>query len=227
MILLASSSPDRLSDWKRGVRGFSHISCVGSFDLLRDMIVRIKPLILLLDHDLPGLDSPTHIADLNKLSPETRIVILGHSLSDETEWELFKVGVRGCCRKDIKPKQLENVIVAIQQGELWIRRTLTCRLLDELGVIALEKNQIKQAASDLLANLTRREHEIAALVGNGESNKQIAQRLAITERTVKAHLTEIFRKLDVADRLKLALIVSGSLADRYDQTQTGDNSRPA
>jgi len=211
LILLASSSPERLSDWKQGVRGFSHISCVGSFDLLRDKIVRSKPQILLLDDELPGLDSPSHITDLKKLSPETRIVILGCALSDDAEWELFKVGVRGCCKKDIDPKKLVSVIAAIQQGELWIRRSLTCRLLHELGMIALEKNQIKQAASDLLANLTRREHEIATLVGNGENNKQIAQRLEITERTVKAHLTEIFRKLKVADRLKLALIVTGSL----------------
>ncbi|MFI4923251.1 MAG: response regulator transcription factor, partial [Burkholderiales bacterium] len=143
---------------------------------------------------------------------------------DETEWELFKAGVRGCCKKDIEPKQLNYVIAAIQQGELWIRRTLTCRLLDELGIIAHEKNQIKQAASNLLANLTRREHEIATLVGSGESNKQIAQRLAITERTVKAHLTEIFRKLDVADRLKLALIVTGSMVGTHEDAQA--NGRP-
>lgn len=227
MILLASSSQVTLASWKQGVRGFPHISCVDSLELLRDGLVRIKPQVLLLDHDLPGLDSPVGIADLKKLSPETKIVILTHALSDETEWELFKAGVRGCCKKDIEPKQLNSVIVAIQQGELWIRRTLTCRLLDELGIIALEKNQIKQAASDLLANLTRREHEIATLVGNGESNKQIAQHLAITERTVKAHLTEIFRKLDVADRLKLALIVTGSLTGKSNQMRTGANGRLA
>ncbi|TAN79521.1 MAG: response regulator transcription factor, partial [Gallionella sp.] len=74
------------------------------------------------------------------------------------------------------------------------------------------------------ANLTRREHEIATLVGNGESNKQIALRLAITERTVKAHLTEIFRKLDVADRLRLALLVTGSMG-APDHTRTGANAR--
>jgi two-component system NarL family response regulator len=208
------------------VRGFSHISFVESLGLLRDNLVRIKPQVLLLDHDLPGLDSPERITDLKKLSPETRIIYFSNALSDEAEWELFKAGVRGCCKKDIEPKQLNYVIVAIQQGELWIRRTLTCRLLDELGVIALEKNQIKQAASDLLANLTRREHEIATLVGSGESNKQIAQRLAITERTVKAHLTEIFRKLDVADRLKLALIVTGSMVGTHEEARIGANGRP-
>lgn len=227
LIILASSSRDRLARWKQGVLGATQIFCVESFDLLRDDLVRIKPQILLLDHDLPGLDSPAGIADLKKLSPDTKIVILSRALSDETEWELFKAGVRGCCKKDLEPKQLDSVIVAIQQGELWIRRTLTCRLLDELGIIALEKNKIKQAARDLLANLTRREQEIAMLVGNGESNKQIAQRLAITEGTVKAHLTEIFRKLDVADRLRLALIVTGSLAGKSGQMRTKANGHLA
>jgi DNA-binding NarL/FixJ family response regulator len=59
-----------------------------------------------------------------------------------------------------------------------------------------------------LANLTEREQEISVLIGSGESNKQIARRLDITERTVKAHLTEIFRKLGITDRLRLALLVT-------------------
>lgn len=210
MILLASSSEEAFVSWKRGVSDFAPVHCITKLDLLKDELARVKPQILLLDHDLPGLDGPSVVSDLMKLSAETKIVILGGALSDEAEWGLFKAGVRGCCPRDIEPKQLKSVVMAVQQGELWIRRTLTCRLLDELGLIIREKNQIKLAASNLLVNLTQREHEIATLVGNGESNKQIAQRLSITERTVKAHLTEIFRKLDVADRLKLALIVNNS-----------------
>ncbi len=216
-----------LRRWKQGVPGPAETICAENIDLLRDDLEEIKPQILLLDYELPGLNSSLGIAGLKKLSPETKTIIFCPPLSDETEWELFKAGVRGCCKKDIEAKQIACVIVAIQQGELWIRRTLTCRLLDELGIIALEKNQIKQAAKDLLANLTRREHEIATLVGNGESNKQIAQHLAITERTVKAHLTEIFRKLDVADRLKLALIVTGSMAGKSDAIGAEINGRSA
>lgn len=220
MILLASSSRDTLTFWKQGVDGVTHMLCMGDSELLRRDLARIKPHILLLDYDLLGLNGPGGVVELLTLSPETRIVVLSKAISEDTEWQLFKAGVRGCCRKDITHKQLKNVIAAVRQGELWIRRTLTCRLLEELGIIAQEKNQIKQAASDLLANLTKREHEIATLVGNGESNKQIAQRLAITERTVKAHLTEIFRKLDVADRLRLALLVTGSMGT-HDQARTG------
>lgn len=210
LILMASPSQDTLARWEAGINGFSHKLCAGSLDSLKDDIVKAKPQVLLLDYDFPGLEDSAVIASLAKLNPETRIIVLGFELSDQTEWELFKAGVRGCCQKNINSSLLEKVITAVQQGELWMRRTVTGRLLAELGAIALEKNQLKQATQALLSNLTQRESEIATLVGNGESNKQIALRLDITERTVKAHLTEIFRKLNVADRLKLALLVTGS-----------------
>jgi len=217
LILLASPSADTLASWKRGVSDFAQVFCADSLDALKLSLERSKAQILLLDHDLPGVANPSEIADLIKLSPEVKIVVFSGTLADEAEWEIFKSGVRGCCHKNIEPKLLSTVVTAVLQGELWMRRTLTCRLLDELGKIALDQSKAKQATSDLLASLTPREHEIATLIGNGESNKQIALRLAITERTVKAHLTEIFRKLDVSDRLKLALIVTGSLST-LDQT---------
>lgn len=220
MILLASPSQDDLFRWEQGVRGLAPVFCSTNLDSVRSELVRIKPQVLLLDHDLPKLDGPNGISGLMKLNPETKVIVLSHVISDEIEWGLFRTGIRGCCRGDIEPEQLKSVVEAVQQGELWIRRTLSWHLLNELVVITQEKNKIKQAVSDLLANLTRREYEIATLVGDGESNKQIARRLDITERTVKAHLTEVFRKLDVADRLKLALIVKGSMPPR-DSTRIG------
>ena len=201
-----------------GVRGVAPVFCSTNLDSLRDELVRLKPQILLLDHDLPKLDGPNGIAALMKLNPETKVIILSYPIADEIEWALFRTGVRGRCQRDVKPEQLKNAVVAVQQGELWIRRSHSWHLLNELVTITREKNKIKEAVGELLANLTRREYEIATLVGNGETNKQIARRLAITERTVKAHLTEVFRKLDIADRLKLALIVKGSMSS-HDSTQ--------
>lgn len=212
MILLASASQDDLHRWEQGVRGLFPVFCSTHLESLRSELVRLKPSILLLDHDLPQLNGPNGISALMKLNPETKVIILSYPISDEAEWALFRTGVRGVCRRDIEAEQLKSVIVAVQQGELWIRRTLSWHLLNELVTITQEKTKIKQAIGELLANLTQREYEIATLVGNGETNKQIARRLAITERTVKAHLTEVFRKLDVADRLKLALIVKGSFS---------------
>ncbi|MEO6823278.1 MAG: response regulator transcription factor [Nitrosospira sp.] len=211
MILLASSSQENLSRWEPAVSDYAPVFHSTSLNSVKKELVRIKPQILLLDYHLPILVGSDGISSLMKLNPETRVILLTPPLSDEIEWSLFRTGIRGCCRIDIEPKQLKYVVEAVQKGELWIRRALSGHLLSELVVITHEKNNMKQGISDLLENLTRREGEIATLVGNGESNKQIARRLDITERTVKAHLTEVFRKLEVADRLKLALMVKGSL----------------
>lgn len=107
----------------------------------------------------------------------------------------LKRALGGCCRADLEAGQLKTVVESVQQGQLWLRRALSWHLLNELVLITNETNRIKQDISDLLANLTRRECEIARLVGDGASNKQIARRLDITEGTVKAHLSEVFRKL--------------------------------
>jgi DNA-binding NarL/FixJ family response regulator len=211
MILLASSSEKNLSRWEQAVSGRVPVFCSTNMDCVRQELIRMKPQMLLLDYELPQLNGPDDISGLMKLNPETKTIILSSLISEEVEWDLFRTGIRGCCRSDIEPKLLATIVESVQRGELWLRRALSWHLLNELVVITKEKNKMEQAITDLLANLTRRECEIATLVGNGESNKQIARRLDITERTVKAHLTEVFRKLEIADRLKLALMVKGSI----------------
>lgn len=211
MILLASSSEKKLSQWEQAVSSYAPVLCSTNMDSVKQELVRIKPKIFLLDYELPQLNGPDGISGLMKLNPDARIIILTSLISDEIEWNLFKTGIRGCCRSDIETEQLKIIVESVQRGELWLRRALSWHLLNELVAITKEKNKMKQAISDLLANLTRREYEIAALVGNGDSNKQIARRLDITESTVKAHLSEVFRKLEIADRLKLALMVKGSI----------------
>ncbi|MCG6933004.1 MAG: response regulator transcription factor, partial [Gallionella sp.] len=121
-----------------------------------------------------------------------------------------KAGVRGCCPNDLKPQDLKQVVLTVQQGELWIRRRLTSRLVDELGKTT-SKNKAYRSQFGLLNHLTQREFDIALRVSKGESNKQIAQECSITERTVKAHLTEVFQKLGVTDRLNLALFMSADI----------------
>lgn len=211
MILIATSSAESLARWTLGVTGLGAVLAVGQLDALQQGMIRIAPAVLLLDMDLPGVSCAT-VASLRKRNSATKIVALSRTVCDEVELTLFRSGVRGCCRRDIDPPLLARVVVAIQQGELWIRRSLTPRLLDELGEKLRHENRIVAASSlGRLAELTLREREIAALIGNGDSNKQIARQLAITERTVKAHLTGIFRKLGIADRLGLALRVTATV----------------
>lgn len=207
MILLASPSSELLHAWQQGLNGFSVAAALGGMEALLAEMERVRPDVLMLDMDLPDLDGAKGAARLIKLHAETKIIALGGKPCDIRELAFFRVGVRGCCSHDIAPERLKSVVQAVQQGELWIRRTLTPRLLDELGARIRADTEGRRAAMARLAELTRREREIAELIGNGESNKQIARQLTITESTVKAHLTEIFRKLGIADRLKLALLI--------------------
>jgi len=206
VILIASASQPLLTAWKQGLPALSSVLAVTETDSLSEAMVRIRPHMLLIDLDLPELGGTEGIARLWRRHRATRIVVFSAALSDDAELALFLSGARGCCQRDIDPQLLKRVVVAVQEGELWIRRTLTHRLLDELAARAGPQCS---AAFDLRrAKLTEREQEISAHVGSGESNKQIARRLDITERTVKAHLTEIFRKLGITDRLRLALLVT-------------------
>lgn len=207
-LILASAHQKRLASWGRGLNGFVSTSLmVNRMDALRDDVARVKPEVLLLDLDLLELNGRNSVALLRRLCAETRTIIMGDAISESLEWELLKAGVRGCCRNEIEPDFLKQVVDAVQLGELWIRRSLTCRLIDELGKTT-SKNKAYRATLGLLNSLTQREYDIAVRVKNGESNKQIAHACSITERTVKAHLTEIFIKLGVTDRLNLALVIS-------------------
>lgn len=208
VILLASSSCDRLRSWTQGLEGVFAATAVSDLDALMAEMVHTKPDVLMLDLDLPDLDGAKGTARLMRINPATKVVALGGEPCDVRELALFRLGVRGCCRNDIDPQLLKSVVIAIKQGELWIRRSLTPRLLDELGARIRADNDGRRATLTRLAELTRREREIAERIGNGDTNKQIARKLAITESTVKAHLTEVFRKLGIADRLKLALLVA-------------------
>jgi two-component system NarL family response regulator len=218
MILIASAAPDLLAAWEQALSGMcAGVVAVRQFDWLKQALPRVRPGVLLLDIGLPGLEGPRGVAGLRRTNPTTKIIVFAEEASDEVEVALFKLGVRGCARRDIDPQLLKRIVVAVEQGELWIRRSITPRVLDELAARAGE-NYGSQTVGEQFALLTEREREIVKLIGSGESNKQIARELCITERTVKAHLTGIFRKLGVADRVRLALRVAPRRDQRSEST---------
>ena len=101
MILIASSFHERLVRWEQGLSGHASRSVDAPTDSLIQAMVDIRPRMLLLDLDLPGLDGAKGVAGSNA-NPATRIVAITGAVSDETELALFKIGVRGCCRNDIE-----------------------------------------------------------------------------------------------------------------------------
>jgi two-component system NarL family response regulator len=205
ILMIASASQDRIASWKRDLKNFVSTTLeVSNLDALRENVVQFIPKVTLLDFDLLG---PEAVTSLSRTSAQTNIIVIGNNISEETEWRLLKSGIRGCCRSDTNPELLKQIVMTVHDGELWIRRTLTCRLIDELSRRAAI-NRAYQEPLGMLNKLTQREYDIAVCVGKGESNKLIAQECGITERTVKAHLTEVFMKLGVTGRLNLALMLS-------------------
>lgn len=212
LTLLASSNLELLARWEGSVFGMSSTAMANSLRQTKDKIHKIKPDLLLLDYNLLGPDQQKDVLEIVISAPQTKILLFSPTLPDNVEWTLFKSGIRGCCDLTMHTEQIRYAIKAVLKGELWIRRSLTSFMLDELVEVSMEKERIESAIHDLLSNLTKREYEIAMLVGHGESNKRIANRLDITERTVKAHLTEIFRKLQISDRIKLALMMKDTVS---------------
>jgi len=209
-LMIASPNEERILSLKQGLNGsFNSAVITDKLHIVWDEVAQTEPEIILLDFDLLGFKSPKDVDRLNRLCTRTRVVILSGEISEDMEWALVKAGVRGCCQYEISSELLRQVVMAVQEGELWVRRAVTSRLLDELGNLS-SINTTYQASYDLLNRLTEREYNIAMHVANGQSNKKIAQSCAISERTVKAHLSEIFQKLGISDRVNLALIIASN-----------------
>lgn len=131
------------------------------------------------------------IPDIKAKQPDAKIIILSSFVDEDFVREAMRLGVQGFLSKHAGPVVLRDAIYAAMRGEL---------PLDDKAVKILAEQKI-----DLLASVSKRERDVMHLVAQGLSNKAIAKKLTISEKTVKAHLTNIFSKLGLKDRLQLAL----------------------
>jgi len=141
-----------------------------------------------------------------------RFLIIGDDWSEDNQIEALTHGAVGYCDKSEPAELLLLAIDRILKGDIWIQRHLVSRVIGSLVQMkpAPVDNNTKQKSAHsikLLATLSNREREVAGMIRSGDSNKAIAGALFISERTVKAHLTSIFKKLKVSDRLHLALFI--------------------
>lgn len=216
MILIGTGSLERLDTYKQALSAIGRLAVATDYESLGESLLRVRPRVMVVDFDMPGLDGESGIRALHGLHPPTAIIVLSHVLPEDMELALFKSRtIRGCLSYSISAETMQRAVAAVMRGEFWMRRTLTARLLDdERQPAGLHADGQRPSQAMILDELTQREREIAALVGNGNCNREIARQLEITERTVKAHLTEIFRKLGVSSRLGLALRVTGTTNSR-------------
>ncbi len=168
-----------------------------------DRAARLQPDIILLDLDLGGDSSLDFLPDLLANVPQGRVILLTGTRNPDEHVRAVRLGAMGVVLKEQAADVLVRAIQKVHAGEAWLDPTLTARLLTGMapgrGAKQVDPETVKIAA------LTDREREVIALICEGLQNKTIGQRLFISETTVRHHLTSIFSKLGLENRLELVI----------------------
>ena len=168
------------------------------------MAAREKPDIVLLDIDLNDHDAFDFFRDLRPLVPGARILILTGKPDSEVHDRAVLLGAVGIVLEENAPETLFKAIKRVCAGEVWLDRSAIGRVFAQMSN-SIPKGKKMDPEAAKVASLTDREREVIALIGEGLRNKGIADRLFISEATVRHHLTSIYGKIDVSDRLKLII----------------------
>lgn len=144
---------------------------------------------------------------IQKNYEDAKIVVLANAPNHTESLHVLSLGARGYCHAFAAPEVLKEITAVITNGGIWLGQDLLQRLIEVSTRLVGNRPDYVQ---DLLKKLTKREKEVAIEAAKGLSNKEIARVLAITERTVKAHLASTFERLGAKDRLQLALMLNNN-----------------
>lgn len=208
MIILANAEQKICSRWQSGLNDQSHVLCVDALTRLRKILDRQADPTVLLHRSLPGIGRLAEITELVKRYPQARLFVLADLPEEQEGIELIRAGVLGYVNTHIKPEILNEAVKVIELGEIWASKRLLQWMVNHCG--SPEQHQAKLGSYLALDTLTASEKKVMGQLLEGAANKQIAKKLQITERTVKAHLTSIYKKTGVKDRLHLALLVNSN-----------------
>jgi DNA-binding NarL/FixJ family response regulator len=221
-LVAATGDMNLANRWVNVLRGTCRVIPVSNFTELQTELHESKPSIVFLDLDLPEFDRTTHVQRLLSASPFTRIVAFSDDYDEDEALRGLKAGIRGYMHRETDRGLLKKVVEVVQKGEIWVSREMVNRLVGEIAS-GLKPHEGPLAEQDTarvtqprvpINQLTTREQQIAYLIANASSNKEIASMLKISESTVKAHLSAIYHKLGLLDRLSLALFVSRQMKNR-------------
>jgi len=203
LVVIASPTLFLRKRWKQELQRSFTVFTARTSQAIVELVERLRPAVLLLDLAYPTISK--QISLILRISPHTKILAFTHSPDEKEAASLLKNGVRGYASINLDSVLLRKAIQMVQKGEIWIERKFISYALNELFNSKRRKRFSPQSAA--LEKLSVREHEIARSIGRGLSNKEIAEELGISEATVKAHITNIFLKLGLSDRLQVALYV--------------------
>ena len=163
--------------------------------MARDLL----PDVVLLDIAMPGWGGLVTAEKITTACPATRIVMLTVFEDEDKLLAAFQAGARGYVLKGVSARELANVVRATANGEVYVSPSLAAGIL-----VALTRGR----AADPLEELTERESQILTLVGQGLTNREIGERLHLSEKTIKHYITNILQKLQVRSRVEAALVAA-------------------
>lgn len=166
------------------------------------LAAREQPDIILLDIDLGAENGLDLLPDLLSAAGQARVLILTGVRDVEKHRQAIRQGATGLVLKEQASEVLLKAIEKVYAGEVWIDRSMLASVINEM---VRDTARPADAQASRSGALTEREREVIALIGEGLKNKQISDRLSITETTVRHHLTSIFDKLGVESRLELVI----------------------
>jgi DNA-binding NarL/FixJ family response regulator len=161
---------------------------------------RYKPSVVLMDIRMPELDGLSAAKQILEADDEARVLILTTFDHDEYVYEALRIGASGFVLKDDPPEQLIGAIRTIAHGDALLSPSITKRVIEQFGRVP------RPDPPSELSELTSREREILKLIAQGLSNAEIAEQLVIGETTVKTHVTHIFQKLNLRDRVQAVVL---------------------
>lgn len=161
---------------------------------------RHKPDVILLDINMPRMNGLDALRRLKDIGINSKIIMLTIHDAREYLYETIRIGANGYVLKDADSDTLIKAIRDVKEGKSYIQPCLS-----ELLVKELNSRGEKSKESSLIESLTKREYEVLTLIAEGMNNREIAEKLFISEKTVKNHVSNIFKKIDVSDRVQAAI----------------------
>lgn len=181
---------------------FEVVAESGSAEGIAQLARRTRPDVVLLDARLPGASGAEACRQLLAVDPDIAVLIVSTYSEDRLVEECVKAGAKGYVIKDIQQLSLKASIRAVYGGGGAVSPVIAAKVLDRL------RTQEELASAEPASPLSQTQLEILRLIAAGFSNREIAGRVHLSENTVKSHIQEIFRKLDVGNRVQAALKAS-------------------
>jgi NarL family two-component system response regulator LiaR len=160
---------------------------------------RLNPDIILMDLVMPGMDGITATARIKSLGTGSRVIALTSFAEDDKVFPAIQAGASSYLLKDVSPEALVEAIRAVAHGEARLHQQVMRKLMEQVT-----RQPVGERPAEA-AQLTEREGEVIRLVARGRSNREIAEALVISEKTAKAHISNILGKLGLDDRTQMAV----------------------